>query len=72
MKQTKIKIIYRDGTEEEHCIDECGIKDGCLWTYIRFGVDSGTRYIPLDLIKEYIKYWVNNYKIVRIIEQIRI
>jgi hypothetical protein len=56
LKQTKIKIIYRDGTEEEHCIDECGIKDGCLWTYIRFGVDSGTRYIPLDLIKEYIKY----------------
>jgi len=53
MNQKKVKIIYRDGTEEKCYVDECDIWDGCLRLYVRFGVDSGTRHIPLDLIKEY-------------------
>ncbi len=56
MTQKKIKIIYRDGTEEEHYVDDYGVINGCLYTYVRFGVESGTRHIPLDLIKEYIAY----------------
>ena len=53
MADIGIKIIYRDGTEEEHYIDSYKVQDGCLCTYIRFGTNSGTRHIPLDLIKEY-------------------
>lgn len=53
MNQKKVKIIYRDGTAEECYVDDCGIRDGFLRLYVRFGVDSGTRHIPLDLIKEY-------------------
>lgn len=56
MTQKKIKIIYRDGTEEEHYIDDYGVINECLYTYVRFGVENGTRHIPLDLIKEYITY----------------
>lgn len=56
MANKKIKIIYRDGAEEQIYVDNYSVKDGCLCTYVRFGVDSGTRYIPLDLIKEYIVY----------------
>lgn len=52
----KIKIIYRYGTEKQIYVDDYSVKGGCLCTYIRFGVDSGTRHIPLDLIKEYIVY----------------
>jgi hypothetical protein len=55
-KQIKIKITYRNGTREEHCIDNYKIKDGCLCTYVRFGTESGTKHIPLDLIKEFITY----------------
>lgn len=55
-KQIKIKITYRNGTREEHCIDNYEIKDGCLCTYVRFGTESGTKHIPLDLIKEFITY----------------
>ena len=49
----QIKINYRDGESEERFVDDWGIKGGCLYTYVRFGVNSGTRYIPLDQIKEY-------------------
>ena len=48
-----IEIIYRDGKTETVYVDSYGIKDGCLYTYVRFGVDSGTRHIPLDRIKEW-------------------
>lgn len=50
-----IKIIYRDGKQEETCVDDCGVTDGCLFLYKRFGIDSGKRYIPLDLIREWHK-----------------
>lgn len=52
----KIKIVYRDGMEELVYVDNYCVREGCLCTYIRFGVDSGSRHIPLDLIKEYIVY----------------
>lgn len=52
----KIKIVYRDGTEEQVYVDDYCVKDGCFCTYIRFGVESGCRHIPLDLIREYIVY----------------
>lgn len=54
MKTREIQIIYRDGTKEKYYIDDYGIKDGCLYTYVRFGVEkTGNRHIPLDLIREY-------------------
>lgn len=53
MKQIKIKITYRNGTYEEHYIDDYKVKDGCLCTFIRFGTESGTKHIPLDLIQEF-------------------
>lgn len=56
LKDIKVKIIYRDGEEETIYVDDCGVKDGCFYMYRRYGVDSGTRHIPLDLIKEYITY----------------
>ena len=56
MNQKKIKIIYRDGTEEKYYVDNYDVRDGCLRLYTRFGVDSGNRHIPLDLIREYITY----------------
>ena len=46
-------ITYRDGKTETVYVDSYGVKDGCLYTHVRFGVDSGTRHIPLDRIKEY-------------------
>lgn len=56
MADKKIKIVYRDGTEEQVYVDDYCVKDGCFCTYIRFGVESGCRHIPLDLIREYIVY----------------
>ncbi len=54
MNTRKIQIIYRDGTKEEYYIDDYGTKDGCLYTYVRFGMEkTGNRHIPLDLIREY-------------------
>jgi len=52
-RMTKVKIIYRDGTEEVTYIDDLGVLNGCLYLYTRYGIDSGRRYIPLDLVKEY-------------------
>lgn len=51
-----IKIIYREGTEEEYSVDEYEVVDGFLCTYVKLGVHSGKRYIALDLIKEFITY----------------
>ncbi len=53
MADIKIKIIYRDGTEEKQYIDSYEVQNECLCIYIRFGKNSGTRHIPLDLIKEF-------------------
>ncbi len=50
---TELKITYRDGKTETVYVDSYGVKDGCLYTHVRFGVDSGTRYIPLDRIKDW-------------------
>ncbi len=52
----KIKIVYRDGTEEQVYVDDYYVRDGCFCTYVRFGVESGSRHIPLDRIREYIVY----------------
>ena len=48
-----IEIIYRDGKTETIYVDSYGVKDSCLYTHVRFGVNSGTRHIPLDRIKEW-------------------
>lgn len=48
-----LTITFRDGVEQQKHVDDYSIKDGCLVYYIRFGVESGTHYIPLDLIKEF-------------------
>lgn len=48
-----IKIIYRDGTEESVYVDDYCIGKNCLSMYTRAGENKGTRYIPLDLIKEW-------------------
>lgn len=48
-----LEIIYRDEKTETVYVDSYGIKDGCLYIYVRFGVESGTRHIPLDRIKEW-------------------
>ena len=50
-----VTIEYTDGTKEQTCVDECGVKDGCLYLYTRFGVRAGTRNIPLERVKEWIK-----------------
>lgn len=53
--------IYRS-LQKRHCLrehsyfDNYCVRDGCFCTYVRFGVDSGNRHIPLDRIKEYIVY----------------
>ena len=49
----RIKIEYRDGSTETVDVDDYGIKNGCLYTHVRFGANSGTRYIPLDRIMEW-------------------
>lgn len=48
-----IHIYYTDGTLESHYIDDYAIKNNCLMTYVRCGVNRGYRYIPLDKIKEW-------------------
>ena len=40
MRQKEITIIYRSGEQETTYVDDCGVKNGCLWTYVRFGVNS--------------------------------
>lgn len=52
-KQIEIKIIYRNGKEEKDYVDSYKVMDGCLCVHVRFGIESGTRYIPLDLIEEF-------------------
>ena len=49
----KLKIYYRDGKTNENIVADYKIKDGCLIYYKRFGIDSGTHFIPLDLIKNF-------------------
>lgn len=50
-----LNIEYRDGNKEMKSVDDCAIKNGCLMYYIRMGVNAGTHYIPLDIIKEFHK-----------------
>ena len=50
-----LNIKYRDGKTEQHSVDDIAVRDGCLVYYIRFGVDAGHHYIPLDIIKEFHK-----------------
>lgn len=50
-----LNIEYRDGKTEQKIVDDCTVKDGCLKYYIRTGRDTGTHYIPLDIIKEFHK-----------------
>lgn len=52
-RQIEIKIIYRNGKEEKNYVDSYKVMDGCLCTHVRFGIESGTRHIPLELIKEF-------------------
>lgn len=51
MDETKITILYRNGEKEETYVTDYAVKDGCLQLYQRY---KNTRYIPLDLIKEWI------------------
>lgn len=51
--ETILNIEYMDGTKEQTYVDECGVKNGYLYLYIRFGVKAGTRNIPLERIKEW-------------------
>lgn len=49
-----IYISYRDNSKDEQTIvDSYSVVDGCLKLYIRFGVNAGTRFIPLDRIEEW-------------------
>lgn len=50
MDNIKITILYRDGEEEVVYVTDHGIVNGCLSLYQRY---KETRYIPLDLIKEW-------------------
>lgn len=50
MDNIKITILYRNGTEETCYVTSHGIVNGCLKLYQRY---KETRYIPLDLIKEW-------------------
>lgn len=54
MKEYIVKIYYRDGKKETVYAEDYRVKDGCLAWYRRFGEGSGTHYIPLDLIKEFV------------------
>jgi hypothetical protein len=49
----ELLIEYRDGKRDTKCVDDYSIKDGCLVYYIRFGVNSGTHYIPMDIIANF-------------------
>lgn len=48
--QSKVTISYRNGKEETCYVTDYGIKSGCLSLYERY---KGTRYIPIDTIKEW-------------------
>lgn len=50
-----LNIKYRDGSTEQLSVDDISVRDGCLMYYIRFGVNAGRHYIPMDIIKEFHK-----------------
>lgn len=50
MDNIKVIISYRDGTKETEYVSDYGICEGCLKLYHRY---ADTRFIPLDLIKEW-------------------
>lgn len=48
-----LTILFRDGHTEEHSCVDYKIIEGLLSYTVRFGVNSGTHYIPYDLIREF-------------------
>lgn len=50
MDNTKIIIQYRNRKEETEYVSSYGVYEGCLKLYHRY---KDTRFIPLDLIKEW-------------------
>ena len=50
MDDIRITILYRNGEEEEVYVADYDIVNGCLMLQKRY---KETRYIPLDLIKEW-------------------
>ena len=54
MTSKRLIIRFRDGQTEKYYVDDYGVEDGCLFYYIRFGVDSGKHFFPLDTIAEWI------------------
>lgn len=50
MDDIRITILYRNGEEEVVYVTEHSVVNGCLSLYQRY---KETRYIPLDLIKEW-------------------
>ena len=50
MDDTRIVIIFKDGTKETIDCSDYEVKNGCLAITIRF---SKTRVFPLDIIKEF-------------------
>lgn len=50
MNNREITIVYRDEEEETCYVSDYGISEGCLRLHQRY---QETRYIPLDLIKEW-------------------
>ena len=50
MDNIKITILYRNRTDETCYVTDYGVNKGCLSLYQRY---KETRYIPIDLIKEW-------------------
>ena len=50
MNDTTVVILYRDGEKEVCYVADYKIESGCLSLHQRY---KETRYIPLDLIKEW-------------------
>lgn len=50
MDDIRITILYRNGEKEEVYVADYDIVNGCLMLQKRY---KETRYIPLDLIKEW-------------------
>lgn len=50
MNNIKVTILYRDGTDEVCYVTDYVVKNNCLSLYERY---KKTRYIPLDIIKEW-------------------
>lgn len=50
MDNIKVTILYRNGDEEVVYVTDHRVVNGCLSLYQRY---KETRYIPLDLIKEW-------------------